>query len=144
MSTDPNRTLAHRVVEEIFNQGKLNLVDELFVPNFVEHDLPPGYPQGSAGFKQWVADLRRAFPDFHLTMEDFVGEGDKFSVRLTAEGTFKEPFLGIAPTDKQAVWSQLHLIHVAGGKCAEAWGVVDRLGMLQQLGVIAVRQPLAA
>jgi predicted ester cyclase len=143
MSSEQSRALARRVTEEIFNQGKLNVVDELFTPDFVEHNLPPGYPQGSAGFRQWVADLRQAFPDFHFTIEDFVGEGGKFAVRITAQGTFKGRFMGMAPTGKQAVWSEVHLVRVAGDRCAEAWGVVDQLGMLQQLGVIPARQPLA-
>ena len=46
MSTEQNKMLVRRVIEEVFNRGNVSLVDEFLAPNFVEREtLPPGISQ---------------------------------------------------------------------------------------------------
>jgi len=146
MAVDQYKAISRRVVDEIFNQGKTSLVDELFASNFTDHTAElRGYrDRGLAGFKQWAPELRRAFPDLHYTVDDVVGEGDKVVIRITGNGTFKNAFMNMTPTNKHATWSEIHIARLSGGKITEHWGSVDRLGMLQQLGVIPVQQTMAA
>ncbi len=137
MSLEQNRTNFRRIPEEIFNKGNLALADELFAADYIEHvPLPPGWPSGVEGFKQFVTMLRAAFPDFHYTVEDGIAEGDKVVGRITAHGTHKGEFMGIPPTGKQATWTEIHIGRYAGGKLVEHWFNGDQLGMLQQLGVV--------
>jgi predicted ester cyclase len=77
-----------------------------------------------------------ALPDFHYTIEDVIGEGDKVAVRLSAQGTQTGEFGGIPATGKHATWSEMHIGRISNGMLTEHWGEIDNLGMLQQLGVI--------
>ena len=137
MATEQDRTNFRRIPEEIFNQGKLELIGEVFAPDYVEHvPLPPGVPSGAEGFKQFIMALRAAFPDFHYTIEDQLAEGDKHVGRITAHGTHQGEFMGIPPTGKTVSWGEIHIGRMVNGKLVEHWANQDQLGMLQQLGVI--------
>jgi predicted ester cyclase len=80
--------------------------------------------------------VRAAFPDFRYAIEQEIAEGDQVVLRVRARGTQTGPLLGIPATDRQAEWTETHIIRVAEGRAAEHWGNRDDLGMLQQLGVI--------
>jgi predicted ester cyclase len=137
MSTEQNKALLRRVMEEVFSRGNISLIDELFAPDFVEHEaLPPGIPAGREGVKQLSTMLRRAFPDLKATIDDTIAEGDKVVARATWSGTHKGEFMGIAPTGKSVSFGVFDIVRIAGGKFVEHWGQMDNLSMMQQLGVI--------
>jgi predicted ester cyclase len=137
MSAEQNKELVRRLMEEVFNQGNVSLVDELFAPDFVEHEeLPPGIPPGREAVKQLPTIFGSAFPDFKVTIDDVIAEGDKVVVRSTWSGTHKGEFMGIAPTGKSVSFEVFDAIRIAGGKVVEHWGQMDNLRMMQQLGVI--------
>jgi steroid delta-isomerase-like uncharacterized protein len=137
MSIEQNKTNFRRVPEEIFNQGKLELIDEIFAADYVEHvPLPPGMPAGREAVKQFIAMLRAAFPDLHYTIEDELAEGDMVVDRVTVQGTHQGDFMGIPASGKQATWGEIHMGRFASGKLVEHWANQDQLGMLQQLGII--------
>ena len=134
MSVEQNKTVIRRLVEEVINKGNIGLFDELVASNLVDHALPPGFPPGAQGVKQFFSVLRAAFPDFHYTIEDMIGEGDYVVQRLTAQGTMKGEFMGMKPNGKHAVWSSMDFTRLKDGKVVEYWGIEDQLSMLQQLG----------
>ena len=137
MSTEQNKALVRRLVEELFNRGNLGLVDELFAPNFVEHEeLPPGMPRDREGVKLLTTMLRSAFPDFKATIDDIVAEGDKVVVRQTWSGTQKGEFMGVPPTGKSVSFGVIDILRIADGKCVEHWGLMDSMAMMTQLGAI--------
>jgi predicted ester cyclase len=137
MSTEENKRAMRRIPEELYNQGRLEVADEVVRADYIEHfPLPPGFPSGAAGLKAFVSALRAAFPDFRYTVEDEIVEGDRYVVRVTARGTMRGDFLGMPPTGKQATWTEIHIARVIDGKLAEHWPCIDQLGMLQQLGVV--------
>jgi predicted ester cyclase len=137
MSLEQDKINFRRIPEEIFNQGKLELIDELFAPDYVEHaPVPPGFPSGREGVKQFISMVRAAFPDFHYTVGDQISEGDKQVGQLTAHGTHQNEFMGIPATGKKVTWTEIHMGRMVDGKLVEHWVEQDNLGMLQQLGVI--------
>jgi len=138
MSTEENKTVARRLVEEVINTGKLEDAAQYFIPNYVDHATPPGIPPGLDGFKAFFAAFRAAFPDLHYTIEDNIAEGDRVVQRATASGTMKGDFLGMPATGKNATWAEIHIVRVKDGKIVEHWASVDQLGMLQQLGLVPV------
>jgi predicted ester cyclase len=83
-----------------------------------------------------VRMLHTAFPDYHITIEDVVAEGDKVVLRFHWSGTHKGEFMGIAPTGNKVTVTAMSMHRIEGGKEAEQWGELDRLGMMQQLGVV--------
>jgi predicted ester cyclase len=125
-----------RIPLEIFNKGKLELVDELYAPEYVERTPQPGMAPTREGLKQFVTSLRTAFPDIRYTIEDSIECGDRFVHRVTANGTMTGEFAGMPPTGKQATWTEIHIVRVANEHVVEHWGLTQELGMLVQLGVI--------
>jgi len=136
MSLEENKALVRRGTEEVFNKGNVAAIDEFFAPNLVPYSLPPAVTRDREGYKQMVTAILAAFPDFHITVEDMVAEGDKVVARATTRGTHKGEFMSIAPTGKQATWTEIFIWRIEGGKVVEIWAEVDQLGLMQQLGVV--------
>jgi predicted ester cyclase len=136
MSVETNKAASRRFYEEIINQRKLALVDEVAGANYVSHGFPPGLPPGREGLKAFVGAFHAAFPDGHLTIDQMIAEGDTVATRLTFHGTHTHEFMGIAPTGKKVTVPALDMARFEGGKLVEQWGGPDQMSLLQQLGVI--------
>jgi predicted ester cyclase len=135
--SEKNKAIAARIPLEAFNQGKLEVIDELIADNSVDHgELPPGMPAGKEGVKLLIKSLRSAFPDFKITLGLQVAEGDLVVQQATTTGTMKGAFAGMPPSGKKATWDAIHITRIKGDKIVEHWAVQDQLGMLQQLGFI--------
>jgi predicted ester cyclase len=134
-----NRLIGRRVLLELWGAGKLDVADELYAPNYVDH-VGRG-PEGSrvvgpAGIKQAVMQFRRAFPDLSYTVEDALAERDLVMTRFSARGTFNGSFLGAAPTGRTVSYTGMDLNRIAGGKIVESWVNYDALALLQQVGLM--------
>lgn len=137
MSSEQTKAAFARFIEEFFNRGNYAVADEMFAPNFVEHEqLPGGLPPTADGVKQMTAALRAAFPDFKATVDDMIAEGDRVVVRQTWSGTQKGEFMGVPATGKRISWGVIDIVRYADGKVAEHWGQMDAMGMMMQLGAI--------
>ena len=137
MSTEQNKALARQLVEELINQGNISVIDELLIPDFVEHEeLPPGIPSGREAPNAMFAMLRSAFPDLKATIEHLIAEGDEVVLHMTWTGTHEGEFMGIPPTGKSISINVIDILRIAGGKFVEHWGVMDSMAMMQQLGVV--------
>ena len=140
MSTASNKALSRRWYEEIFNQGKLEVADEICAADYVNLDPygpPGGWPVGPAATKAVVGTYRTAFPDVVFTVEDQIAEADKVTTRWTAHGTHTGPLPGgIGPTGRSAVISGISIERYENGKMAESRVSWDFMGLLQQLGII--------
>ncbi len=143
MSTEENKAVDRRIVEEVWNKKNLALVDELVDAKFVLHAVGGPDLKGPEGFKQFVNMQATAFPDFHITVEDTIAEGDKVVNRVTARGTNTGNFIDLAPTGKKATIAGIVITRFAGGKAVEGWLVNDALGAMQQLGIIAIPKKLS-
>ncbi|MBI2267506.1 MAG: peroxiredoxin [Armatimonadetes bacterium] len=143
MSAEQNKTLARRVPEEVFNKGNLQLIDELFAPDFVDHWRMPGLAPGREGVQQIVTILRSAFPDLHYVVEHALAEEDKVVLRILCHGTHFGTFMGIPPTGKPVSWTETHLARCSGGKIVEHWSNIDEQGLMQQLGVAPLVEKMA-
>lgn len=136
MSTEKNKAVFHRIIEEGLNKRDTKVFDELIAADYVGHNLPPGWPSGREGFKKFVAYFWSAFPDVRFMFEDDVAEGDKVAGRGYFAGTHKGEFQGIPPTGKQINVKFMDVWRFENGKFVEYWGQADFLGMMQQLGVV--------
>ena len=137
MSTEQTKALVRQLVEEVINQGNISMIDELAIPDFVEHEeLPPGIPPGREAPKVLFTMLRSAFPDLKATIEHLIAEGDEVVLHMTWTGTHEGEFMGIPPTGKRISINVIDILGMAEGKCVEHWGVMDSMTMMQQLGVV--------
>ncbi len=142
MSAEENKAAFRRIPEEVFNNGSLDLVDELFASDYIEHQpVPPGWPSGLEGFKMFATMLQSAFPDVRYTVENVLAEGDLAAGHVTVRGTHQGGFLGIAPTGREVTWTETHVGRFEDGKLVEHWGDSDDLGLMRQLGVVPESGP---
>ena len=129
--------IARRLLEEAFNSGNLDVVDELLAPEFVNHDAALPEPTvGVAAAKASIAGYRAAFPDLRLTVELQVAEGEFVTTRWTGRGTHQGDLMGMAATGKQATVTGITIDQIADGRIVESWTNWDTLGLMQQLGVV--------
>ena len=148
MSTEDNKAIVRRFLEEVYNKGNVAAVDELVAPNPVLHfDSPINVPVPAEmqlsheEIKQVVSQFRTTFPDLHYTVELQVAEGDMVVTRVTARGTHTGEYWGltykgIPPTGKQVTWTETQIFRIADGKIVEQWSNEDDLGRLQQVGAL--------
>jgi predicted ester cyclase len=133
MSMD-GKGVALRLFEEAFNGGNLDVIGELIHPDLVYHS-PDGDIHGLEGARQLVIAMRSDFPDFHVTADDVLAEGDKVVVRFTDSGTYEGGEFGATAMGKRVTWTGVDIFRIADGKIIEGWGVGDMLGLMRQLGV---------
>ncbi len=129
-------SLVRLIFEQAFNQGDLDVVDNLVAADAAAHIGSWGAPASRLGLKQMIANLRSAFPDLHCTVEDEISEGDKLAAHWTMRGTHKGVYFGNPPTGKQVSSLGLIFARIAEEKIVENWILIDQMGLLQQLGII--------
>jgi predicted ester cyclase len=135
MSIEQNKAVVRQLLDEVFRRGDVTRVDFYLAPSFVEHEeLPPGIPGGSEGVKALTTMLHAAFPDFGITIDDVIAEGDRVVVRQTWSGTHQGEFMGIPPTGRRVSFGVIDILRMADGRCVEHWGQMDSMGLMQQLG----------
>ena len=85
---EENKAVVRRLVEEVINAGNLGAADELYAPDYASPDASAsGDARGPEVAKRLVAAYRAAYPDFSMTVEDELAEGDKVATRYVARGT---------------------------------------------------------
>ena len=139
MSAEDNKALIRRFVEQGWNQKNLVLFDELTASNFSHYD--PDFPdvRTCEDYKQWFTANRNAFPDFQLTIDSMIAEGDQVATRWTFRGTNTGDIVTPMPlpaTGKRVTVSGVTISRIIGGKIAENWQQGDTMGFLRQLGVM--------
>ena len=143
MTAAINEANYRRLIEEGFNQGNLEVADELVANGALEHQRGVR-GDGPEDAKSTIRYLRTAFPDFKITIEDVVAVGDKVWARQRGGGTNLGSFAGHPPTGIKAFTDVIDVCRFEGGKIVEHWGVPDQLGMMLQLGHIKMGAPARA
>ena len=132
--SEENKALARNFFR-MFEIGDPGMADDIVAADYYNHDAPdPNI--GSEGIKAAVTMFKKAFPDAQLKIAFQLAEGDKVVTRYTWSGTHQGDYYGIPATGKQVNWTSTATFRIAGGKIRETWLNYDRLGMMQQLGVV--------
>jgi steroid delta-isomerase-like uncharacterized protein len=142
MTAEERKAFVRRQIDELWNKGNLREAEECFTTDFVGHDpSSPEEVRGPEGFKQNVAEVRAAFPDFHMEIVDQVAEGEKVVTRYVTTGTHQGELAGIAPTGNRVEVAGMGIDYFRGGKICESWEYYDVLGLMQQIGVATIPGP---
>lgn len=136
MSIKENKAITRRFWEEVFNERKLAVIDELFTTDYIYRGAAGLDVHGQEGLKQFLANYFNAFPDLYVKIEDMIAEKDKVVSRVMCSGTHTGELMGIAPTHKQVTITVICVDRLLDDKIAESWELVDMYGMFQQLGII--------
>jgi steroid delta-isomerase-like uncharacterized protein len=137
MSTEENRAIFRRYVEEAWEKGNMEVADEVFADRYVSHQ-PDGSEEerGPEDVKLFLRQYREAFPDLRITIGDQIAKGDRVVTRWSSRGTHRGEFRGIAPTGNEVRLTGIGIFRFSDGKVVESWDNFDQLGMMQQLGVV--------
>lgn len=138
MSEEANCALVRRFIEEVFNAGDFDAVDEILAPDYVHHDpTTQEFGSGIEGFKRLVGYYREAFPDLQIVFDDQFAAGDRVVDRWTGHGTHQGELMGIRPTGRPVTATGISINRIAHGRIAETWNNYDAAGILRQLGAIS-------
>ena len=122
--SEQHKTIVRRLVDEVHNAGRLEVIDELYAP-----ELAPAT-------RRWIAPFRASFPDVHLEIIDLIAEGDKVVGRFVCSATHLGQWLEHAPTGRRFERvDEVAIFRLRDGRIVHAWSLEDTLGRLQQLGL---------
>ena len=130
--THQNKALIRRLFVEVVNQQKVDLLDDMVRPEF---KVSPNGPSGPHSMKDLISWLHTVFADLHYELEDLVAEADKVVARTRARGIHSGTYLGVRATGRSVSYTETFTFRIADRRIAEWWTEVNRLGILQQIGV---------
>ena len=133
MSSEQNKKIMTRMIEEVWNEGNLATADELFAP---DHTSPsaPQLPPGSEGVKILVTMFRQAMPDYHMQIDLMVADDNQVVGRFTQSGTHSGgDLMGMKASGRKATWTEIGILRIKDAKIVQSWYEVDMLSMIQQL-----------
>ena len=134
VTTEENKTVVSRYFEEFHDGREHAILDEIMTPDLLE------------GTRHVTEMLRTAFPDYRISIEEQIAEGEKvatvWSGTGTHEGDWESPAGTIAPTGKRVRWMGTTTLRLSEGQISEVLATSwDHLGILQQLGAVNVTEP---
>jgi predicted ester cyclase len=124
VSAEENEALVRRYFEEAWVKRNMAAVDELMVPNYVEHQIPDGRLTSRHSLKQLLAMYYKAFPDMKSVLHDIFAQGDRVMYRWSVNATHLGDWLGIPPTGNHMRATGITIYRIAGGKAVEGWSSV--------------------
>ncbi len=133
MSTQDTKLMAQQWIEEIWDRGNVSLMDEMCGEDYaregpVTGDVAADEPLAT---KSWVADLRYALPDLHVTEYDIIAEKKKAAIPFTARGTHRREFRTYPPTGRAIEWQGVMVLEVKKKRICRFW--FDPCSLLAQL-----------
>jgi predicted ester cyclase len=122
--SEANKALVRRLVEEVMNQGRLEVIDELYTAGL------------AAGARRWITPFRAAFPDVHMQIVELIAEADKVVGRFRCSGTHRGAWRGHPATGRRfRNIAEVYIFGIRQGRIAQAWGIEDTDTRMHQLGL---------
>lgn len=121
-------------IEASYDDGDFERWKALVAPDYVCRNPAAPHPLTADEVARRIGELRAAFPDLSVRVEDLFGEGDRAVARVVLRGTHRGPFLGVPPTGNRVEVGWIEIDRFENGKIAETWYWIDMLGLLHQIG----------
>ena len=116
--------LVRRLIDEVMNAGRLDLLDELYAP------------EAAVAARRWIEPFRVAFPDMRMEIVTLVADGDMVAGRFRCSATHLGPWRGREPTGRQfRNVDEVYFFTIGDGRIVSAWGLEDNDRRRQQLGM---------
>jgi predicted ester cyclase len=132
-----SRQLAENYVGIWNADASRELVDQIFLTDFVDHNPQPGQDKdGVEGIHQVLDVYHGGFPGLRVTTDEVIVSGDRAVVRWTAVGTHEGELLGIPATNREVRMTGIDILRIADGVIVERWGETNALQTMQQIGAI--------
>jgi steroid delta-isomerase-like uncharacterized protein len=142
MSGDELKAKVIKFTEESWNKGNLDVMDEIFAKDVICHTPSVQDEKGLEAYKNRLTDTRMDYPDFKVTIDEIIVEGNTVADRWTCEATFSGPgkTMPIPGTGKKLVAKGTWVGHFVDGRIVEDWYTYDLLSWLQQAGILPVSE----
>lgn len=134
--SERNKAIVRLFFEEVWNRGNTAVVEELCASGFSLHGREGKRALSVQAHQRLVTDWRAAFPDYELTIEHLIAEGDMVALHGTGRATHGGMWQSVAATGKSVVVTETDLFRLADGKLTDWWVDWDALGLMQQIGAI--------
>ena len=127
MTENSNTAIVRRWFEEVWNQRRLDTIDELFAPEAIAYDLggAGASVKGPVEFRAAAKQMLTAFGQMHLTVEDIFGVDDRVAVRLSARLRHTGSLGNLQPTNREVTVPVMCMLRLRGGKLVEGWNNWD-------------------
>jgi predicted ester cyclase len=134
MSAENHKKLVRRLYDEVYNQGKVEVIPQIYAPDFITHpsSVSPEGLHGLSELEAFVNTLRTGLQDLHFTILDELCDGDKVVTRWRMEGTMTGPLFKFAATNRKGSTTGITIHRIANGKIIETWEEADMLNALNQ------------
>ena len=133
---EKNKELVLTMNREVWNEGNLAVIEDLFSPDFVQHFLPDGSDlEGINALREELRNHREAFPDWSEHIKHIVAEGDLVVIQFESSGTNLGSWLGNPPTGKKVHINEFSILRIENGKIIEQWLMPDLFNLRNQLGL---------
>jgi steroid delta-isomerase-like uncharacterized protein len=131
---ESNKQLVRQMNAEVWNNANLDMVDNLYTPDFVLHFLPDGSElRGVDSLRAHIREHRKAFPDWNEEIKRIVAERDLVVIQYVSTGTNDGIWLGNPPTGRRIQINEVSIFRIEDGRIAEQWLLPDLFSMQQQL-----------
>jgi steroid delta-isomerase-like uncharacterized protein len=140
-----NKSIVTKIFDDLWSKGQVKTIDEFVSKDFVGYWPFRAEPvKGQVEYKDFVAEMRRVFPDLTMKVLDYVSEGEKAVARFEVTGTHRAEFLTIPPTNKTLTMEGLTISRIVKGKIVETRVQMDILTLLRGLGVVSPKVTMPA
>ena len=129
-----NEGVVRRFYDELWNRWDLAVAEEIVAPDVRFRGSLGTTLVGIDAFRDYVEQVRTAFPDWHNEIDELISADDAVVARLTFTGTHRGDLLGIAPTGRRVGYAGVAIFHLDGGRIARAWVVGDTQELWRALG----------
>ena len=119
---------------EAFDKSKPEILDAILADGWRDIPDAPDAPRGAQAAKAVLKMLHTAFPDFQITVEDIISDGNKVVVRSTISGTHKGSFAGLPACGRKLLIQSVDIHLVECGRIQKTWHTEDWMSGLTQLG----------
>ena len=140
-SEDNNKAIVRRFYDEVMGQGRVEVLDEIMVEDFVDHgEALFDSPRGRETLRQGIAGTHEILAGLHVELHEIIAEGDLVGVHGTMRCRHAGAFLGVNPTGHELSWQGLAIFRIENGRIAERWFNSDSITILRQLGLAPARR----
>jgi predicted ester cyclase len=141
MLSHDNKLLVRKYIDDVINTGNVIEIEKYVSSDYTEIFDGKRYPMGIDGAKEHIIGVRQTYPDLVVTIERQIAEGDYVATCITARGTHRGAWLGIAPTGKTVTYTGVNIDKVVDGRITEHGGAANLLGPLLEIGAVRVVGP---
>lgn len=124
-------------VEQVQEEGRLELIEDLVRPDFHNHTVEPGQRDDRAGIGESVAAMHEAFSDLRIKILHCIGDGDFVATHKVFRARHTGSWFGVAPSGNAVEFRVMDLVRFQDGQWAEHWAVADAVTLLRQTGALS-------